>query len=205
MKRILIVVMVTMLFAGCSDQKNDVNRVTSSSDNNTSFTQSDDIPEIKAESLQELVSIGMEKRIKTKEGSKDIIIDIPYYEGNSVFATFYNEKKQIPEVGVIYAEKLDNEYILRYIDVNPIDEKAPFWLVKSSGTMANGKRDFKVVYGYINNDSIDEIRIQYSDNITNSLQVDRHKTFLDVITGEKVTEKVVEGRDSDDNVIFSYK
>lgn len=140
--------------------------------------------------------------MQIKEGAKEVKIDIISYEGNSIFATIYNDKSKTAEVGVIYAEKLDDEYILQYIDINPIDEKAPFWLVKSSGTMIDGKRNFKINYGYINNDSIDEIRIQYSNSITNSLKVDHRKTFLDVITGQKITEKLVEGRDSDDKVIF---
>ncbi|WP_128100018.1 hypothetical protein [Paenibacillus sp. DCT19] len=204
LKQILLIIVALLLITGCRDQQDGEEYVNTSSDSSTSFTQLDSESEIKAENLQELVAVGLEKRLNREENSENITIDVPYDEGSSIFATYYLNQEPVTEVGMIQAVKHENEYILQNIDLSPIDKQAPFWLAKFVGTTMDGKSNFRVNYGYINDPSINEIRIQYSNVTMHGMSMDDRKTFLDVTTDEKMIETSVQGIDGDNNLVYKY-
>ncbi|MNC75877.1 hypothetical protein D3C75_1274850 [compost metagenome] len=68
----------------------------------------------------------------------------------------------------------------------------------------DGKSNFRVNYGYINDPSINEIRIQYSNVTMHAMSIDDRKTFLDVTTDERMIETSVQGIDGDSNLVYKY-
>ncbi|QWU16734.1 hypothetical protein SAMN04487895_1353 [Paenibacillus sophorae] len=204
-----VILTVLVLLSSCGLFKDN-----SSSNQNINFQGSGKGTVYKAENyavsatdLKKLVKDGIEKRLNKNIDSKYINLDYPYYNSNSIFSTFYITDKN-NAIGVIYADWKEDQYVLQFIDLYPIDESKPFSVINLSSKMSDGKRNFKAFFGFINDKSISEVRLNYQEDFndfTNSVRLKSdNKTFLDVVIGGEMKIRNIEGRDSKDQVIFKY-
>jgi hypothetical protein len=192
---------IIMLLSSCSSS----NSTNSPQEFSGGLTKSQEEFNVSNTDLKQLVNDGLLQRLNRKIDKKDLKLDYPYYEDNAIFSTFYTTVDQEIELGIIYAEWVEDRYKLQFIDLFPVDNSKPFSVVSTSGKMLGDKREFKAYFGYIFDKSINEIRINYDDNITNSVKLKSdNKTFLDVTTGKEIVEKSIEGRNSEDDVIYNY-
>lgn len=196
-----IVIAILLLLAGCTSHNSSDPLHESSSP----LTKSHEEYTVSDKDLKQLVILGLTQRLDKKVEITDLKLDYPYYEGSAIFSTFYIATEQKLELGLIYAEWREDKYNLQFIDLFPVDESKPFSVISTSGKLYGDKKEFKAYFGYVMDKTINEVRISFKDNNTNSITLKRsNKTFLDVVTGKKVNEKIIEGRDSKDQLVFKY-
>lgn len=191
----LLLIISTLLLASCSFTQG----------NNKSKLMNQNEFEVNDNNLELLVINGLKQRKDLQVNRSDLYLDYPYYEDSAVFSTFYFQSDQDIKLGLVYAEWINGRYELEFIDFYSVEEDNPFSVVDVVGSMKGGKRDFKVILGYIFKDSITEIRVEYNNNLVNSIKIDKNnRTFLDVVTGAIPTQKKIESRDAHDEIIFQY-
>jgi predicted small lipoprotein YifL len=196
-----IAIAILILLAGCTSH----NSSGPLHESSTPLTKSHEEYTINDKDLKQLVILGLAQRLDKKVEIKDLKLDYPYYEGSAIFSTFYITTHQKVELGLVYAEWRENEYSLQFIDLFPVDERNPFSVISTSGKLYGDKKEFKAYFGYVIDKTINEVRISFKNNITNSVTLkNSNKTFLDVVTGKKVAEKTIEARDSKDQLVYKY-
>ena len=160
------------------------------------------------------VSSNYEKDIKDLIGKnieKDFQIDsldIKELSANedTTFVVFVIKKVNVLYEGLTIIEKKDKVYQLDDIDVTQIDLNSPFTKHILGVGLKDG-RNCKLIAGYINNEKIKEIHMDYVDNTTKVIKIGKGegKTYMNYIIGDTDSIKEIVGFNENNDVVFSYK
>jgi hypothetical protein len=154
--------------------------------------------------LEQLIIAGLKQRKDIEVKAESLVLDYPYYYNDSIFSTFVIEE-ETPKIGLVYADWVEDEYKLQFIDLFPADKENPFSVISTHSKLSNDKQNFKAIFGYIEDKSITGIKLNYKENETTSVELnDSNRTFLDVSIGNTLELQSIVAQDSDDNKVFEY-
>ncbi|MFM9282191.1 hypothetical protein [Paenibacillus jiagnxiensis] len=120
--------------------------------------------------LEQLIVDGLKQRKDIEVQADRLVLDYPYYYNDSIFSTFLIEE-EAPKIGLVYADWVEGEYKLQFIDLFPADKENPFSVISTHSKLSNDKQNFKAIFGYIDDKSITGIKLNYKENETTSVKV----------------------------------
>lgn len=130
---------------------------------------------------------------------------------NDVFGIFTLES-QTPQQGVFYTSQENNEWIIHEIDATQLDQDTPFTHQQLLGDSENSSKPFKITAGYINDQVIDKIQLNYQNGDTSLINIGpNHQAYIHVqfnhkdISEEEFSIINIKGLDEGEQVMFEYK
>ncbi|KEO81685.1 hypothetical protein [Tumebacillus flagellatus] len=178
----------------------------------TNSKTADDSPQKIAMNQQDNDS-GMEEKlfqaVKIKVNEKyqfaqDLKITDVLIEGNSGFANLVFDLDHVMYEGCVYAYQENSEWKVDNFDLTPIDSKSHFTIHQVSGGLHdNPQQTYLISAGYLNDERISEIHLDYSQTGLMIIKVGAHqKTYFDTKQGVTQGSLEVKGYDEKGNEII---
>jgi hypothetical protein len=126
---------------------------------------------------------------------------------SSVFIKFIFTSDNDLYEGFAYAIN-ENEYgQLAELEITKVDKDVPFTHMEIVNSLKdNSGRKFKNVSGYINDKSIEEIRIIHKDNSIISIKIEKDQnTYMDYVIGDINNIREISAYGNNSKLIYSYK
>ena len=124
---------------------------------------------------------------------------------DSTFVLFLVKDVNTLYEGLAIIEKEDKFYKLNDVDVAKVDINSPF-TKHTLGVLLKDGRNCELIGGYINNEEIKEIHIDYMNNTTVVIKIGKSEnTYIDYIIGNTGSIKGIIGLNGKDAEIYSYK
>ncbi|WP_347487888.1 hypothetical protein ABDB91_11650 [Desulfoscipio sp. XC116] len=123
---------------------------------------------------------------------------------NYSFVIFLIKQNNILHEGLACIEKEHKFYKLNEMDIAKVDLKAPFTKHTIISSLNDG-RDYILIGGYINDENINEVHIEYKNSAVNVIEIGQNQnTYMNYMIGDIKYIKEIVGF-NETNKIYSYE